>query len=287
MFVRAGALVPSVPLVDGDTLGVAARQYTAIEFSLYPGGAASGSTRVYEDDGATTAYTRGAYAYLKAAYTRDATARTLTFTTAMDGSEGTPADASVTPARRATTLRIKGAPMPASVTVNGAALPKRAQRASSVGPSSSAAAGAAGAAASWYYCPVEMAVVVRAPAQATSQALTIIVTTDASMAAASLFDGAKGHVAHANLAKRSLDLTRKTVGAHDPAADHLKKLASAGSALSYAAARGNATAFAALAAALPQMVKDANAETAGMAPFKENPRRLAYALALLNSVTKA
>ena len=35
------------------------------------------------------------------------------------------------------------------------------------------------------------------------------------------------------------------------------------------------------------MVKDANAETAGKAPFKENPRRLAYALALLNSATKA
>jgi hypothetical protein len=285
VFVRAGALVPSVPLVDGDTLGVAARQYTSIEFSLYPGGAASGSTRVYEDDGATTAYTRGAYAYLKAAYTRDAAARTLTFTTAMDGSEGTPADASVTPAQRATTLRIKAAPMPSSVTVNGATLPKRAQRASSAPPAVGAAAGAA--AASWYYCPVEMAVVVRAPAQATSQALTIVVTTGASMAPASLLDGAKGHVAHANLAKRSLDLTRKTVGAHDPAADHLKKLASAGSALSYAAARGNATAFAALAAALPQMVKDANAETAGMAPFKENPRRLAYALALLNAVTKA
>jgi hypothetical protein len=28
-------------------------------------------------------------------------------------------------------------------------------------------------------------------------------------------------------------------------------------------------------------------DTAGMAPFKENPRRLAYALALLNAVTKA
>ena len=35
------------------------------------------------------------------------------------------------------------------------------------------------------------------------------------------------------------------------------------------------------------MVKDANSETAEKAPFKENPRRLAYALALLNSVTKA
>ena len=37
-------------------------------------------------------------------------------------------------------------------------------------------------------------------------------------------------------AKRSLDKTRKTVGAHDPQADRLKKLASAGSKLAYLAA---------------------------------------------------
>jgi len=86
-------------------------------------------------------------------------------------------------------------------------------------------------------------------------------------------------------AKRSLDLTRKTVGAHDPAADHLKKLASVGTKLSYlAGADDKGASFAAQVKELPQMIKDANSETAGMAPFKENPKRLSYALALLNSV---
>ena len=175
--------------------------------------------------------------------------------------------------------------MPASITVNGVSLPTRAAR-SAAAAAAALANPAAASAGAWHYCPVEMAVVVHAPSQATSQKLTIVVDFGTSSAnAAAALAGAKGHLAHANLAKRSLDKTRKTVGAHDPSADHLKRLSSAGTALSYLAARGNATGFASLAAALPQMVTDARAETAGMAPFKENPRRLAYALALLDSIT--
>ncbi len=53
----------------------------------------------------------------------------------------------------------------------------------------------------------------------------------------------------------------------------------------YAAGRGDGGAeFSALAAKLPQLVKDAYTETAGMAPFKENPNRLNYALAMLQAV---
>ena len=72
--------------------------------------------------------------------------------------------------------------------------------------------------------------------------------------------GAKGHVSHAILAKANLDETRATVGAHNPAADRLKLLSSAGSALAYAAADHGK--FKKIAAALPAMIKDAADEVA-------------------------
>ena len=50
-------------------------------------------------------------------------------------------------------------------------------------------------------------------------------------------------------------------------ADHLKKLSSAGSALSYLAAKGTATGFAALVSALPTMVKAAELATASATPL--------------------
>ena len=37
VWVRAGALVPTIRLNPGDTVGVAGRQYTALEFAVYPG----------------------------------------------------------------------------------------------------------------------------------------------------------------------------------------------------------------------------------------------------------
>lgn len=281
VFVRAGAIVPTIRVTDGDTIGVAGRQYTNVEFAVYPG-STEGKTRVYEDDGSTTNYVHGSYAYLDASYTVDGS--TLTFTAQMD-SEGTPSDASVTPNTRQMSLRIKSASAPSQVrarraelkcgcaccafllieavvslllcggrqptnqhkptnqppnqptnqpleilplpllqvTVNGVAVPN----------SRSNVAGSG----TWHYCQKEMAVVVNAPEQLSSHTLTIVVTTTSDFASsAKALDGVKGHIAHANIAKRSLDLTRKTVGAHDPAADHLKKLASAGTKLSYLAA---------------------------------------------------
>jgi alpha-glucosidase (family GH31 glycosyl hydrolase) len=60
VFARAGAVIPTIPLVDGQTLGMTQRQYDSLVFSVFPG-ATSGSTKVYEDDGATTAYVDGKF----------------------------------------------------------------------------------------------------------------------------------------------------------------------------------------------------------------------------------
>jgi alpha-glucosidase (family GH31 glycosyl hydrolase) len=282
IFVRAGAIIPTIRLLPGDTIGVASRQYTGLEFSIYQG-TASGQTRVYEDDGTTSAYTSQGYAFLNASYTINGD--TLTFTTKMD-TVGSPSDVTVTPKSRVTSLRVKSAFAPIKVTVNGV----------TVDYSRSNVAGSG----TWHYCPVEMAVIVNALEQYTSHTLTITISTSSDFAAgAKKLDGMKGHIGHANLAKRSLDLTRQTVGAHNPASDYLKKLSSSGFALMYAAsADDESAAFSKLVDSLPQLIADANKETSSMSTHstltsyrekdgpaaKLNPKRLAYALGLLNSV---
>ena len=55
LYVKAGAILPSVPVVVGDSVGIASRQYSTLEFSVYPG-AGFGSFSVYEDDGESYDY---------------------------------------------------------------------------------------------------------------------------------------------------------------------------------------------------------------------------------------
>jgi len=287
VFVRGGGVIPSIELVDGDTLGVAARQYTKLRFDVYPG-AKSGAARVYEDDGTTTAYAtdEAAYDYVSAAFATDGgDGTTLTFNAEIEG--GKPGSA--TPASRAYTLRLRSAFPPKTVTVNGvAALHTHA--------SSRGRAAPAGSAPTWTYCGVEMAVVIDVPERASAAALEVVVTTTGGTfeTNAAALAGAKGVVKHAILAKAALDVARVTVGAHNPASDYLKKLSSVGSALAYAAAkapRDAGASFAALVQALPKMLSDAQAEVAGMKPGSSSSNsggakqpRLSYAAALLNSV---
>jgi alpha-glucosidase (family GH31 glycosyl hydrolase) len=68
LFARAGAVIPTVPQVDGASIATARKPYTALSFDVYPG-AKSGSARVYEDDGETTAYLgSGGFSWSKASY---------------------------------------------------------------------------------------------------------------------------------------------------------------------------------------------------------------------------
>jgi alpha-glucosidase (family GH31 glycosyl hydrolase) len=55
IFFRGGVVVPRVPVYTGQTVGVASRQYTELDFYIYPG-AAAGGTSVYEDDGVSLDY---------------------------------------------------------------------------------------------------------------------------------------------------------------------------------------------------------------------------------------
>ena len=69
VFVRAGAVIPSIPVVAGDTLGLAQRQYSTLVLSFFlTADESQGSSKVYEDDGATTAYLQGSFVWTTAAY---------------------------------------------------------------------------------------------------------------------------------------------------------------------------------------------------------------------------
>ncbi|EDQ92185.1 uncharacterized protein MONBRDRAFT_5942 [Monosiga brevicollis MX1] len=80
VFVRAGAVIPLRPFDTTDTIGVAQRQYTALDFEIYPG-TSSGSTMLYEDDGKTTNYLNNQYVWTNVSYVRpDATSIIITVT---------------------------------------------------------------------------------------------------------------------------------------------------------------------------------------------------------------
>lgn len=68
VFVKAGAIIPGIPVRHGDTVGVARRQYRTLVLTVYPG-AAAGRTEIYEDDGETTAYVSGKFTKVSVNYT--------------------------------------------------------------------------------------------------------------------------------------------------------------------------------------------------------------------------
>lgn len=80
VFVRAGAVIPSRPIVTGNTIGRAEQQYEALTFTIYPG-ASNGTGRVYEDDAKTSAYLDGSLAWTTASYTRSPTSTSVTIVT--------------------------------------------------------------------------------------------------------------------------------------------------------------------------------------------------------------
>eukprot|EP01063_Lacrimia_lanifica_P029737 TRINITY_DN4590_c0_g1_i2.p1 TRINITY_DN4590_c0_g1~~TRINITY_DN4590_c0_g1_i2.p1 ORF type:complete len:534 (+),score=161.71 TRINITY_DN4590_c0_g1_i2:140-1741(+) len=82
-YVRAGAVLPTLHLkgAAASLVGVAARQYTDLVFTIYPG-AASGSGVVYEDDAVSYDYLSGKYAWTTLNYTRTGDSVKVTIATA-------------------------------------------------------------------------------------------------------------------------------------------------------------------------------------------------------------
>jgi hypothetical protein len=214
IFIRAGAIIPSIPVVPGNTLGLAQQQYSNLVFTVHPG-AVSGSTSVYEDDGYTMDYVTGGFVNTTASYTR--TEDSLTFSVSSAGSY--PAF----PTTRTITLRIANAMPPTVVLANGAAI----------------AFSRFGGANTWSYDGIELMTVIEVADVLTTQTLQISVgnlpTND------TLMSGVKGGIYHAILAKANLDITQDTPGAATVTGGALDIVSSTGEALAYLAGEDQAT----------------------------------------------
>lgn len=209
VFVRAGAVIPTIPVRTGATLGLATKQYTELEFSVYPG-ATAGSTAVYEDDAHTRNYLTGQFAWTNGSYT--VANGELTFKAATTGHYDE------MPTSRVFRLKIINGNAPSSVTVDGVA----------------ATFNVDGGPNTWRFCGDQMAVIVETKPVAST---TIVVggQTDSGL------DGLRGAVSHAILSKRNLDETRQTLGAHKPQGGKLMDAASIGEYLEYLAGHDAAT----------------------------------------------
>eukprot|EP01062_Namystynia_karyoxenos_P027328 TRINITY_DN20_c0_g1_i1.p1 TRINITY_DN20_c0_g1~~TRINITY_DN20_c0_g1_i1.p1 ORF type:complete len:948 (+),score=348.52 TRINITY_DN20_c0_g1_i1:72-2846(+) len=214
VFIRAGAVIPSIPLGTGAAaVGVAGRQFEALEFTVYPG-ADTGSCRVYEDDGESYDYLKGAFAWTTANYTRQG--GSVLFNVATTGSYPS------LPAQRPVTLRLQNAMPPSKVVVNGAQL----QFSRWGGPGT------------WSFDGHKMQLVIEAPAAPTSKGVQVTVTAASRPsfgAGSDAMNGAKGLLQRALLAKRNLDEARQAPGESKVDKAPLSVLAATGDALSYLA----------------------------------------------------
>ena len=220
-FVRAGAVVPSLVIDEtGSFLGIAAQQYAHLRFTIYPGGQ-QGSASLYEDDGATTAYTSAANTVstnVTYAYSGNATSSRLDITIQSFGAYPS------FPASRLYQVLLPNVFPPSSVVFNQlTALPySRFGRASPSSPTF------------WTYLGNEVALLVQLPTVATSQPTTLtLVWSD--LPDASALTGIRGAFAHGALAKQNLDEVGLTPGTHSTAGGYLDLLVSTGDALSFLA----------------------------------------------------
>ncbi|EGD79621.1 hypothetical protein PTSG_13053 [Salpingoeca rosetta] len=201
-------MIPGIPVTAGDTIGVAQRQFTSLVLTIYPG-ASSGQTRVYEDDGASTAYLNGKYVWTTVAYTRTSTGINITIS-----SEG---GYNTFPSKRAYVIRLVNTNPPRTAAVNGERL----------------ASSRFGGSATHSFDGNEMTAIIETADVSTAGKTTITVTHDE--VDESFMSGLSGMIKHATLSKRNLDEARATPGAHTPVGGNLMSLSSAGEALSYLA----------------------------------------------------
>lgn len=121
VLVRGGAAIAMLPegsIGGGGSLGVSARQYSALTWRIFPGATAGGS-EVYEDDGMTTDYLQGSSAMTSLSYAAlGPQVLQVTISTSGSGYAGMVKEG------RAYALELLASASPVSVTHNGVALEK-------------------------------------------------------------------------------------------------------------------------------------------------------------------
>lgn len=240
IFVRAGAVIPLLPLRLGKTIGRASQQYNELEIhlALVPG-VTSGSTVLYEDDGISTAYqTSQSWFKTSISFSRPSS-NEISIDVAAPTGNGYPAF----PAQRTYTFRYFGAP-PASVEVNGNAN-------------------------SWTYDGSQMQVVIVTPLVSTSKPLNVLITV-ADPSLENAVYGVLGKIRRANLAKQTLDTSWSTPGAQIVQRARLSLVASSALSFSYLASN-NSSSFSSALLAFQSLYAAAVSEILGLKPSSSFP----------------
>ena len=269
VLVRAGAVIPGIPIHPGDTTGLARRQYASLSFTVYPG-ASKGSSRVYEDDGASYDYLsgKGASAWTTFSYVRDKNGINVTIET--DGTFD-----ELPRCRDNIIVRIEASPPVSTASVS-------APDNSNSKPVSLPRTRWGGIASVTYDGPGFAAVVETGPACTSKGPVNVYLEYGIrDKSGARQYGGMKGIVKKANRAKKNLDLVRLTPGAHAVETSYVSRLAATGEVLSYLAANGSFDEFQDQVNAVPETLSAAYAQLKNLT--KVDTRRLAYSLALLQS----
>lgn len=231
-FIRAGAVLPSIPVPMGPGLGLAKNQYTSLVFTIYPG-AAAGQYQLYEDDGITTAYTgtsNGSFAITTCSYQYltqpGSQLQQLLVNVSTDGWYPE------LPTSRSVQIRVALALPPLSVSLSSSGLNIGWDQYESQ-PSY------------WSYLGPELTLNVQLPPlPVSSKPLSLLITFPQSNVTQwqSVMSGMPGAFLHGMIAKQNLDEIGLTPGTRSTAGGYLDLLASTADTLSYLAGT-NATAF--------------------------------------------
>ena len=247
-FVRAGAIIPKIPLQLGNTVGRAQQQYSSLEFVLYLApGVNFGSTSVYEDDASTTAYTAEGFYLTAVNFTRSANSMTISVS-APGGGKGYPEF----PKQRNYFFRYTGSP-PSSVTMGSTTL----------------AYSLSGGPNTWRFDGKTMQVVLETAMLDTSAGFSIAITA-ADTSFESAMYGIKGKLSRANLAKQVLDTSFSTPGAQIVQNAKLSDTASSGVSFSYFAGVDMKT-FTQQVLAFQSLYQQAVSEILGLQPNNAYP----------------
>ena len=215
LFAKAGAVIPSISVLSGSTIGLAMKPYNHLIWTIYlaEGAPLKGSGTVYEDDGISTVYLAGQSAETVGVYEYEDNRAKFRFKVETHGFY------SGIPPTRATTLKIINVLPPLKVSAMNKTIPF--SRFQKVG--------------CWSYDALQGAVIVELPP------VPVSTTVDFEMDLLSMMgvvDGIGFKLARALTAKETLDEIRMVPGSQtgqDKFPSALMKAASSGSGLEYLA----------------------------------------------------
>jgi alpha-glucosidase (family GH31 glycosyl hydrolase) len=272
VFVKMGAMIPTLPFDRSDSIGVASRAYSSLIWTVYLGSASAspihGEGHVYEDDGATTAYLQpGGSTVTKASFSSDAS--TLNFVVNSS-------------TEKAYSL----------VAVNG--LVPSAVHYGSLVASTSIPYSRFEAPGAWTYDGQTGEVKVNVPGE--HKSLKIVVTWAKGMSAKSASgshpsSGLRGVLTLAGLARHTLNQVRKTPGETHVGGGKLDAIAGTGQVLSYLAGKNDVPAFMAalngVQLALNEAIEEVKTSVDLSSYGDDGVRRLAYVNALMEEAANA